>query len=50
MYVYTFRNRLFLGQYRRIVLSFPLPVAWRESLAVEGWVELTVNDNWLGED
>jgi len=47
MFVYTFRNRLFLGQYRKMVLSFPLPESWRKELEIEGWEQLKYNDEWL---
>ncbi len=47
MFTYVFHNPLFLGQYRKIALSFPLPMTWRHELKLEGWEELTTKDEWL---
>lgn len=42
MFVYMFHNDLFVGQYRKVVLSFPMPQSWKEGLRKDGWYEVDV--------
>jgi hypothetical protein len=37
-----FENPLFLGQWRKVILSFPITQGIRESLKHEGWFEIDI--------
>lgn len=45
MFIYMFRNPLYSGQHRKMVLSFPIMREMREALLKDGWIEIDFWDS-----
>lgn len=44
MYVYVFENKLFLNQFKKVILSFPIPQWMVIGMRGEGWTMIEIKD------